>query len=558
LYAGFRSFDRTSADGLKIPIPSSVANITSTALCLVFDIPEAIKGYNDAIDQVFSEVSSALSQFQIYTSMDKMNKVDHLLIKQIHLVMVSFVRICAHVVKYRQGRKRDRFLQQIRSIFNNNSDLTNEMAEFRHALQLQRDVEGTVTLAAVVNTQHSTALLLEQSIVFGKMTEDTHRVVQEVQKGMQAQKDDADRTKTLIKIRDAFGIPATERPDANTTQTCTTIFEKCTDGTGAWIWTHDAYTAWTTPEDKDTSSHVLLVSGPPSSGKTSASALITKRLEEQKERKYVAHHFFPASTKKSDDEKNPVLSALKYMAFQIARVDDTVRRALAKMCEAGSAAPRRSASLENLVTLWSELKIGTPGSGAVYYLVFDGLENLHDEQAGMLLDFIFGPKLANESAGRVRVLVSGTDSQFAKIRGGRTALQIRMEQQNEPDMRLVITEALDKKGLLRHAKPGSDQQQAREKIIEKLPRNVEGSYSQLQFGLSDVIRLLSTRSAVQKLDHMLNQSMSSHEKAIKNLERSLTADEISDLNELLKWVLFSNEPMTLDKLEAAMVSFPLL
>jgi hypothetical protein len=84
-----------------------VANITSTALCLVFDIPESIKGYNDAINLVFGEVSSALSQFQIYQSMDN---VDPLLIKRIHQVMVSFVKLCAHVVKYRQGRKRDRLL----------------------------------------------------------------------------------------------------------------------------------------------------------------------------------------------------------------------------------------------------------------------------------------------------------------------------------------------------------------------------------------------------------------------------------------------------------------
>jgi hypothetical protein len=56
---------------------------------------------------------------------------------------------------------------------------------------------------------------------------------------------------------------------------------------------------------------------------------------------------------------------------------------------------------------------------------------------------------------------------------------------------------------------------------------------------------------------MLDQSMSSHEVAIKNLQRSLTVDEISELNELLKWVLFSNEAMDLDQLEAAMVSTPL-
>jgi Cdc6-like AAA superfamily ATPase len=369
-----------------------------------------------------------------------------------------------------------------------------------------------------------------------------------MQKGVQSLNEDADRIKTLIKIRDTLGVSSTVRLDTKTTHTCTSLASKCSDGTGSWIWTHDAYTTWTAPKDKDTS-HVLLVSGPPSSGKTLASALITKRLEEQKGRTYVAHYFFPTSTRKSDDEKNPVQSALKYMAFQIARVDATVQKTLGKVCDAG--AFRNSTNLDDL---WEGLKIGAPGSGATYYLVFDGLENLPDIHAERLLKFIFGPKLA----GRVRVLASGTDDdKFPNEPAVRSALRIRMDEHNRPDMRIIIDEVLNKEGMLQHAKPNSDQQRAKDKILEKLPQNVQGSYSQLQFGLDNVIRLLSTRTAVKELDRMLDQSMSSHEVAIKNLQRSLTVDEISELNELLKWVLFSDEVMDLDQLEAAMVSTPL-
>ncbi|KAI1138512.1 hypothetical protein F5Y05DRAFT_42402 [Hypoxylon sp. FL0543] len=535
-----------------IPIPASAANIASSALCLVFDIPEAIKGYNDAVDQVFGEVSSALSQFQIYTSMKNVNPV---LIQKIHLVMISFVKLCAHVVKYRQGRKRDRLLRQFKSIFDDDSGLGDEMTRFKQLLQQQRDVEGTVTLAVVVETRQDVAMLLEQSIIFGKTTEETHQIVQETQKDVQSFKEDADRSKTLIKIRDTLGVPATVRLDTNTTQTCSNIYDRCLSRTGSWIWLHGAYTAWTAPNKDNETSHVLILSGPASSGKTSASALITKRLEEQKGRTYVAHYFFPASMKKSDDEKNPVHSALKYMAFQIARVDATVQKQLGKACDAGPGAFRRSASLETLDALWEQLKIGTPGSSALYYLVFDGVENLSDKQANMLLRFVFGTKLAEDSAGRVRVLVSGTNDLFASRPGDAkisSALRIRMEDHNGQDMRIMIDEALTKRGMLENAKPDSDQQRARNKIIEKLPENVGGSYSRLQFGLDDVIRLLSTRTAIRELDRMLDQSMSSHEAAIKSLQRSLTADEISELNELLKWVLFCNQPMTLDDLEAAM------
>ncbi|OBT82064.1 hypothetical protein VE02_08875 [Pseudogymnoascus sp. 03VT05] len=514
----------------SIPIPESVANITSHALYFVFNIPEAIKGYNDAIGQVFGEVSSALSQFHIYTSIDN---VDPRLVKKIHLVMISFVKLCAHVVKYRQGSRRSRLLQQVKSIFDDDSGIRDEMAVFKQAQKQQRIVEGTITLAVVVESHRDIASVLEDLIVFRKVNEEMHQVAQETQKGVQSL-----------------------NADANTTQTCTNIYNKWVKDTGSWIWEHPAYTAWTTSnKDKDVSSHILLVSGPQSSGKTTASALITKRLEEQKGRTYVAHYFFPASIKKSNDDNNPVQSALKYMAFQISRVDVNVQKELGKACEAGPGVFRRSASLESLDTLWEELKIGALGPGAVYYLVFDGLENLRDEQAKELLTFVFGPKIAGDLPRRVRVLLSGTNELFdtkPSVVESRSPLRINIEEHNGADMRIMIENALTKEGVLQHTKPDSDQQRARDKIIEKLPQNVSGSYSLLQFGLSDVIRLLSTRTAVEDLDHMLDHSMSSHEAAIKKRQLSLTLDEIRELNELLKWVLFSCDTPTLGRLEAAM------
>ncbi|KAK1480681.1 hypothetical protein CTAM01_14243 [Colletotrichum tamarilloi] len=513
-----------------IPIPAVASNITASALSFVFDIPQAIKGYNDAVDQVFSEVSSALSQFQIYQSMDS---VDRLLINQINLVLIRFVEVCAHVVKHRQGRRRDRVFQRVKSIFDSDTDLAGAMAAFKGALQGQRDVEGTVTLAVVVETQ---------------------RAAQETHKGVQSLTDDADRTKTLTKIRDNLGVPSTVRLDTNTTQTVTTISDKCFNGTGSWIWTHEAYNSWTASNDKD----VLVVSGPESSGKTSVTALITKRLEEQKGRIYVAHYFFPVSTKKSENDKNPVQTALKYMAFQIARVDATVRKALNKACDAGPAAFRRSSSTENLEKLWSDLKIGAPGSGATYYLVFDGIENLHQDQLKMLLEFVFGSRSKEKPARRVRILVSGTDAKLktAYQPNFDDALKIQMEKENEQDMRLVIIESLNKQGVLPNAGTSPQQQKARDKILEKLPQNVNGRYSTFQPQLDGVIRLLSTRMAtVEELDRMLDQSMGSFEAAINDLQRSLTADEIIELNEMLKWALYSHYYLTLEQLESAMRLF---
>ncbi|KAK7717936.1 hypothetical protein SLS63_010586 [Diaporthe eres] len=119
-------------------------------------------------------------------------------------------------------------------------------------------------------------------------------------------------------------------------------------------------------------------------------------------------------------------------------------------------------------------------------------------------------------------------------------------------MKAIIEEKLNMRGLLQHAKAGSDREKAREDILDKLPKNVGGSYSLLKFGMDNVIRILSTRTAIKDLDEMLTQSINSREVAIDELQRSLTGKEINELNELLKWVLFSGTALTLDQLESVM------
>ncbi|KAI3393281.1 hypothetical protein diail_4491 [Diaporthe ilicicola] len=534
-----------------IPVPSAAANIAGSALSFVFDVPEKIKGYNDAVDGVFTEVSSALSQFRIYQSIDNMHQP--LLIEQIHLVMASIVKICAHVVKYRQGRRRDRFRRQVAAIFDDNKPLDAEMSEFRRLLQAQRDVEGTVTLSLLVETQSGVAQLLESFAVFSKTTDETHQ-------GVQALKDDNDRTKTLIKIRNTLQIPSIVLLDTRTTQTCTNHAAKCLPGTGSWIWTDEAFSSWKEGSAKagDPSvSNVLVLSGPASSGKTLATAQIVKHLEEEKGRTYVAHYFFlPVTSRRAageDDNKWPVHSGLRYMAFQIARVDATVRKALGKACDSGSTSALSRNTSSSLDSLWSELKIG--GSGSTYYLAFDGIENLDERDRDSLLGFIFSSKLSEDSAGRVRVLVSGMDKLLDGHVMTRKAFRIDIDRYNERDMRLYIEDRLNKQALLRHAKPGSLQQKARNNVLAKLPRKAAGSYSQLQFTLDEVVRLLSSRTSFDELDKVLDQAMNSHETAIKALQRSLTVEEMGELNELLKWVHFANERMTVPELESAMLLY---
>lgn len=299
--------------------------------------------------------------------------------------------------------------------------------------------------------------------------------------------------------------------------------------------------------------------GAPKSGKTSATALITRRLEQKTDRSYVAHYFFSnnnstaASTKRSESEISTVQSALRYMAFQIARVDATLRTALSKACDAGF----RNSRPTDLDSLWEELKIRSLGSGATYYLVFDGVEHLAEPQARLLLKLLYSSRLRGAQIGRVRVLVSGTDKILTNEPMFRGVPRIRMVEHNWQDMRVIVEGKLSEWTMLqkdRDLKINSNRKRARDKIIENLPKQVKGNFSQLHLGLEKVQRVLRTRTGLKDLDQMLDQSISSRESAIKTLQQTLTVNETSELNELLKWVLFGRLYMTLEQLEAAMVN----
>lgn len=135
-------------------------------------------------------------------------------------------------------------------------------------------------------------------------------------------------------------------------------------------------------------------------------------------------------------------------------------------------------------------------------------------------------------------------------------LHIRMAPENEPDMCIFIHQRLQEQNMLQN--PGTpDRKRMREMILERLPKNAKWSYTSLRFGLDDIIQQLSKPVNMKDFEKKLDQPMSSQEAAVETLQKSLSIDDILELNSLLKWVYPFEEDMdslSLQELEAAMVS----
>ena len=410
-----------------VPGPSQpAANFCCNAISILLDIPKQIKDFDDAINDVFTRVSVVLYKVRIY---ERLDEVDNLLALLIHKLMVSFVIICAKAINYQQGTKWERFQQRAKkSIFDDDSGLKAEMENFERLVKEHHDAEGTVTLEEVLKQKKTLNRLLDDA---------TER------------KSDDDRIKKLKHIIETFGIDQNVRLDTVTTQTCTDLFKRCLPGTGDWVWKHQAYETWTS-KDRTNASPILLLIGGPKSGKTSVVATIIKKLEklefERNTRTCVAHYFFPTFVGKTDEDKYPIQTALKYMAFQLAREDNTVATTLDKVCTEYDGLKLRSFTLEEL---WDKLKLGDPGLGATYYLVFDGLEGLHDKDSESLnafLSIIFGlqHQSSSDSVGpRVRVLASGTEAVFQQHLSDRNKRALmKIKEHSVEDLKLYIDNEL--------------------------------------------------------------------------------------------------------------------
>ena len=517
-------------------------------MSFVLDIPQKIVDYRDAINDVFKQLSSKLSQIHIYKTIDKVNE---LLLTQIHQVMISFVKVCAHVVKYKQGGTRQQWTTHLRDILKkDDTEFKTEMASFGTATQRLHEVEGTVTLATAIESKEIMVQFKVEFTTFannvGQKIDDTHKIIQASDKKVK-------RAIALEKISKNLGLTSAPGADALTSQSYADI--KCLKGTGEWILGQDSYKAWAS--NVGAVSHVLILTGSPASGKTFLSAYVAKQLDKSNSRIYVAHHSFPAKANKFTVDNNPIQAAMKDIAFQIARVDEiNVFKALSEgdTCQKVAALLGSDESLETLNKAWKLLNIGSSGANATYYIVLDGIENLLENKSNMLLNFLHGIQPNKLQNRRVRFLVTGPNSRFPANYNLDVSLKIEMWDNNRQDMEAFVRDALDKEDIWAEALNGTEEQQARQQIIERLPENVSGNYSLLKSELKRVSGRLADRLSIEELDSLLDPKFSGRKSAIQEMQRTLKRRDIDEVKEILKWVIFGGEWFTLEELESALVS----
>lgn len=515
---------------------------------------------------MFDTLGQALGLFNIYGKIDRFTELEPDLIQGTHRLMISFVTICALSIRLREARTWDKFKVEAKLILlQKDSDVGKEVDNFHDLLAAHSVQQGAQQLLTLIYTKDVVTQVLYQASESGKR-------IDEILLTLAAIKDSTDRAKSeetvranLSTIKDKLGLK--DGVDKASRDVRDKFWHDRLDGTVRWIDNpseHAEFHSWA--ERKDASAKPLFtLTGDSNTGKSVIVSSIVYHLRSKYEsaarkleQTIVASYFFPSG--KSDSDKQPVQTAMKAIALQIASVSETYAATLAQECRDN---PKTEEIMKNAkcAHLWDALHLGTPSGKTAYYLVFDGLANLPSEYLEDQMELLGLLSNLGTASRAVRALVSlrpdMTDPGFDEA----TRWNLSVEEDGKQDVCFYITESLKKDDILQD--DDEYRTEMRNKIVTRLSGDLGGNYYKIMTALEKIKAIVRTTGKGADIDKVLDESNEDEkaisQRAIRKLEESLSVEEIEELNELLIWIGYARgwRAITLEYLDAALVSLPI-
>ncbi|KAI3579340.1 hypothetical protein IWW34DRAFT_739131 [Fusarium oxysporum f. sp. albedinis] len=540
------------------------ATVVFNAMSILLEAPKKIREFHEAIDEVFAVVAPSLSQFRIYERIEQFRKIDTDLTRAIHITMISLVDICALVITLQDpNSKWSKFKSNVKkALLDDDSGLSIELRKFRQAIHGQQSIEATLTLEVALESRHEVSIILAKVFETGKWTEEIASKITTLQQAETKRAQDTTKKANLSKIKEKLGI------DEKELETNREMFKRLCDSrvenSGSWLDDEEAYTSWA-DADAAKARPLLLLLGEKNTGRSTTVSTIVQKLKaryktptERSSRVLLAWYFFPSLSDKADKgDPTPARTALKHIALQLAEQDMALAKSIASICEEkDNGTYFTDVSCESL---WKDLKLGQPRGDTMYYFIFDGVEKLSKMHADAGTQF-FGVlqeashSSATESDGsRIRLLVSGSGD-AVKVLGGFESPTINIAKSNGSDIELYIKREMRKYDIFQ----GNDSKDeaSRKKINDKLLEMAGGSFFKVQSTLDRIKDLVDSGGQESELDDLLTESDWGREAISKNvvaeLQEQLSPQNIEEINELLIWVVYGFEWLSVDQLEAAL------
>jgi hypothetical protein len=446
-------------------------------------------------------------------------------------VLRHFVDVCDKALRLRSSpffkaktMLKIAFLEQ-----NDFSDSLGAMDQLTREEELERGADMYVNTAETLDNSRNIVGVLEK-----QQTERTEQ-----------NKEKKDR-KVLLSVLNFSTSPEVwdgNGPIATWGSTYQNIRHRSVEGTGQWLLSENEFTNWV---KKGSDAPVLGIVGGEASGKTYLASSVISHLrangsgETTNSRQLVSFYFLDERKTNSGIE---VLG--KSIIWQFAQSDASYMQSAAATCEkAGNIDPK-----EFLTRLLLDNHNKLKAIDAMFYIVLnkigDNDDNVHDGVSNFLVN------ASHASRGSIRILFTATEGTAKKLRNrGLKCPTISMDR-NKDDVRKYIAARLNKMDNLSNT-DDNQVNDLRETIQTRLRAKTNGNYYLMDKTLSKISKLDLDSDINKALDNA-DKSLTHHiEDDVRGLNQKRSKKELEEINEVILWITFAKERMTIEKMKAVL------
>lgn len=514
------------------------------AFSFLIDMPKKTGKVYDDLIQLFGDMSATLLEFQVLEKISAKVEIELQLITTTHAILIAFVNICGRYIKFLEGGKVHRFTVAIRSVFlDDDCGVLDELKNFKNLARQQSSMIGTVSYRHVLD--------IEEAIhQYGTYQP---RILGHVETLVASEHDR--RTEILLQkslktIEEKLYIGSLAA-DASLAMLVDTQ-KDLIDGVCDWLYDTPEYQTWTNIKSRK---HLLCIAGGPKSGKSFLLAATARRLERsgstghtKSPKPWVLYYSFSWNYEKSFENRNPVSLALRVLALQYAQKDYKYAQHLERALNVPDI------QLEDLSKLWTILKFHNmpDTSGRQVHILLGGLHRLNKGMTQELLTLLAGGE--NGKIRNLKIVVTGAISTFDNV--GNSALIVNVSDHNKPGIDHFIANKISKVEILQDNHPNIKRLQT--SLLDQLSGKVNSNFVAVERKLSLIVDSINNSKTHDEVLDVLNHDIDNDfqtlmTKRIEDLERTLTSDEIDDLNIMLNWLIYGFSSPTIRELEAILL-----
>ncbi|OQD79098.1 hypothetical protein PENANT_c062G09607 [Penicillium antarcticum] len=486
-----------------------------------------------SLAELFRRISDVLERCKIYMRLPA-DAVDVSLRKIINEELVCFVDICALSIKVLKGHKVFTALRVF--AFDSDEGVSGQLGRLTTLVERESQMRATLGFESQKTS--------ERNIIESK--EGTKKINTTVDKLLTFEKKkDADNgVKRLLK-----NIDSSLDTPSETHKASQTIYRRLLDdqvpGSGEWLRNDPLYTTWANPQHSSCS--ILGISGGEGYGKSFLFAAVVQHLQEA--HSHVADDLKCISTAYHIFEKEKgeasLLKALKVLAWQIANTDVVYRKDLSSTKVDG---------INQINNIWEVLFAKSYKSDSTFFLLLDEIDQMEKNHLKDFLQLLTELGAISRTWPRfnLRILLSGRDKTMSRVKThmGEGISILDVASKNTDDMEKFIVDRMNKMEIL----SGSSDQvlSLRCEILQALTTQTHGDFVNVSLMLHEIsgkqrpgeIRDILSRSGGNRSDTIVRK--------MEQLNETLSDEDISDLNDLLTWVVFASRSLTLEELEAVL------